>query len=183
MNKILIAALVAVGIMGCSDKADAAETYVQGGAGLTKYDFSGASKDQQGISYFGSVGYIFDNNLGVEGEYQYTDTADLASGAKVESTDYYTVYGVGRIPLDNQDKVNFLAKAGVGYSDTEVKIGGSNNSDTAWYPAFAAGVEWMLTENVGAVGLVDYKSYDYSTGGNDFKADPITYKVGLQYRF
>lgn len=180
MNKILIAALVAVGMTGV---VQAGETYVQGGAGITKYDFDGASEDQEGTSYFGAVGYIFDNNLGIEGEYQFTDTADLASGAEVDSTDYYTVYGVGRIPLDNQDKVNFLAKVGVGYSDTEVKIGGSSNSDTAFYPAFGAGVEWRITDSWGVVGLVDYKSYDYSTGGSDFKADPITYKVGVQYRF
>ena len=181
MKKVLIAALVAVGLVGT---AHAGDWYGQAGAGITKYDFDGASEDQEGTNYFGAIGYIFDNNLGLEGEYGYTDTADLASGAEVNSTDYYTLYGVGRIPLDNKDRVNFLAKVGVGYSDTELKIkGAGSDSDTSWYPAFGAGVEWMVTDSIGVLGIVDYKSYDYSTGGSDFKADPITYKVGLQYRF
>ena len=184
MTKVIIGLALVLGMVGCADKADAGEMYVQGGAGITKYDFEGASDDQEGTNYFGAVGYIFDNNLGIEGEYGYTDTADLATGAEVDSTSYYTVYGVGRLPLDNKDRVNLLMKAGFGYSETDLKFdNASNDDDTAWYPAFGAGVEWMVTDSVGVLGIVDYKVYDYSTGGNDFKADPITYKVGLQYRF
>lgn len=184
MKKLIIGLVLALGIVGCADKAEAGDWYVQGGAGMTKYDFDGASKDQEGTNYFGAVGYIFDNNLGVEGEYEYVDTADLASGVKVNETTYYTLWGVGRIPLDHKDKVNLLLKAGVGYSDTKFKVKNSKNpDDDAWYPAIGAGVEWRFADQWAATGIVDYKSYDFSTGGNDFSADPITYKVGLQYRF
>ena len=182
MKKFLLAAaLLTVGV-GCAEKADAGDVYVQGGLGMTKYDFSGATKDQQGTNYFGAVGYIFDNNLGIEGEYEYIDNADLASGLKVNNQQNINLYGVGRLPLDNEDKVNLIAKVGFGYGKTKLKGMGSD-SDRTWYPAFGAGVEWNITDSWGVVGLIDYKSYDYSTGGDDISADPISYKAGVQYKF
>jgi hypothetical protein len=176
--------IIALALMLSTSVVFAGDWYVGGGLGLTKYDFDGASKDQEGSTYFGNVGYVFDNNLGIEGEYSYTDTADLASGAKVDETNTYTLYGVGRLPLDHKDKVNLLVKGGVGYSDTTLKFDGAGKpSDNSWYPAVALGVEWMFTDSWGTMGTVDYKSYDFSTGGSDFKADPISYKVGLMYKF
>lgn len=175
MKKTVMALLSAFAL----SSAIAGETYVQGGVGMTKYDFSGATNDQEGTNYFGAVGYVFDNNLGVEGEYEYIDNADLASGVKVNKQENINLYGVGRLPLDNLDKVNLIVKAGFGYGKTEV----NGDSDRSWYPAFGGGVEWRVTDSVGIVGLVDYKSYDYSTGGNDLSADPISYKAAVQYRF
>ena len=178
MKKILMAAILAV----TSVAAYAGDIYVQGGAGMTKYDFSGATDDQEGTNYFGALGYIFDNNLGLEGEYEYVNNADLASGLKVNNQQSVTLYGVGRLPLDNEDRVNLVAKAGFGYTKTKTKgLGG--DSDRSWYPAFGAGVEWRITDSWGVLGMIDYKSYDYSTGGDDFSADPISYKAGVQYRF
>ena len=180
MKKVLIAAIAAMGIV--AGNAVAGDVYVQGGVGMTKYDFGGASKDQEGTNYFGALGYIFDNNLGIEGEYEYIDNADLSTDLKVSSQQNVNFYGVGRLPLDNEDKVNLIAKAGFGYGKTKLK-GAGTDSDRSWYPALGAGVEWMVTDNWGVVGLIDYKSYDYSTGGDDFSADPISYKAGVQYRF
>lgn len=177
MKKLLLAV---VGAFALSGAAFAGDVYVQGGLGLTKYDFGNATEDQQGTNYFGAVGYIFDNNLGVEGEYEYIDNADIASGVKVNNQQNINLYGVGRLPLDNEDKVNLIAKVGLGYGKTKISGG---DSDRSWYPAFGAGVEWNVTDSWGVVGLVDYKSYDYSTGGNDFSADPISYKAGVQYKF
>jgi hypothetical protein len=176
--------MIALALMLSTGIVMAGDWYVQGGAGITKYDFDNASRDQEGTNYFGAVGYVFDNNLGVEGEYEYVSNADLSSGTEVNETTNYTLYGVGRVPLDHKDKVNLILKAGVGYSETEMSIKGANNpSDNSWYPAFGGGVEWMITDSVGVLGLVDYKSYDFSTGGNDFSADPISYKLGVQYKF
>ena len=181
MKKVLGAALLAAIAVGCAEKVDA-DMYVQGGAGMTKYDFGGASSDQEGTNYFGALGYIFDNNLGIEGEYEYIDNADLSTDLKVNEQQNVNFYGVGRLPLDNEDKVNLIAKAGFGYGKTKLK-GMGTDSDRSWYPAFGAGVEWRVTDSWGVVGLIDYKSYDYSTGGDDFSADPISYKAGIQYRF
>lgn len=176
--------LIALTLMLSVSIAHAGDWYVQGGAGMTKYDFDGASEDQEGTNYFGALGYVYDNNLGVEFEYEYVDTADLASGVEVDETTYYTLWGVGRVPLDHKDRVNLLLKAGVGYSETDLAFkGAKDDDDSSWYPAFGAGVEWSVTDSWGVLGLVDYKSYDYSTGGSDFKADPITYKLGVQYKF
>jgi hypothetical protein len=162
----------------------AGDWYVQGGAGMTKYNYDGASDDQEATNYFGAVGYIFDNNLGVEGEYEYVDSADLAHGVKSDRTNTYTLYGVGRLPLDHKDRVHLLAKVGFGYADTDFKVsGGSNPSDTTWYPAIGAGVEWSITDSWGVVGLVDYKNYDFSTNGVKLSADPVSYKLGVQYKF
>jgi hypothetical protein len=174
MTKYLIAVLFAI-----STTAMAAETYVQGGMGLTKYDFGNATDDQQGTNYFAAMGYVFDNHLGVEGEYEYINDADLASGTKLDNQQNINVYGVGRLPLDNLDKVNLIAKVGFGHGSTKI----NGDTDYTWYPAFGGGVEWLVTDSWGVVGLVDYKSYDYSTGGNDVSADPISYKAAVQYRF
>ena len=184
MTKVIIGLALALVMAGCADKADAGDWYGQGGIGITKYDFDGASDDQEGTSYFGSVGYIYDNNLGVEFEYQYVDEADLSSNVKMDETSFYTLYGVGRVPLDHKDKVNLILKGGVGYADGTLKANGfRDKDDDSWYPAIGAGVEWLFTDSWAAVALVDYRVYDFSSGGNDFAADPITYKAGIQYRF
>ena len=183
MKKVLGAALLAAIAVGCAEKVDA-DMYVQGGLGMTKYDISQGSKDQEGTNYFGALGYIFDNNIGIEGEYEYIDNAEIASGVKINNQQNVNFYGVGRLPLDNEDKVNLIAKAGFGYGKTKVNADGiGSDSDRSWYPAFGAGVEWRVTDSWGVVGLIDYKSYDYSTGGTDSSADPISYKAGVQYRF
>jgi hypothetical protein len=184
MNKVLITLALMLGIVGCADKADANDWYVQGGAGMTKYNYNGTTKDQEATNYFGAVGYIFDNNLGVEGEYEYVGSADLTSGIKSDRTNNYTLYGVGRVPLDHKDTVYLVLKAGVGYADTDFKVsGGSNPSDNTWYPAIGAGVEWNITDSWGIITLVDYKQYDFSTNGVDLSADPVSYKIGAQYKF
>lgn len=174
--------LALVGVFALSSAVVAGDIYVQGGLGMTKYDFGGATKDQEGINYFGALGYKFENGLGVEGEYEYIDNADLATGVKVNNQQNINLYGVGRIPLDHQDKVNLVLKAGVGYGKTKID-GFDNDSDRTWYPAFGGGVEWNVTDSWAVVGLIDYKSYDFSTGGDDFSADPISYKAGVQYKF
>ena len=179
MKKVLIGLLLAAGVVTA---VHASDVYVQGGAGVTTYNFDGASKDQNGTNYFGALGYIFDNNLGIEGEYEYVNNADLSADLKVNNQQNVNFYGVGRLPLDNEDKVNLIAKAGFGYGKTKLSGEGSD-SDRSWYPAIGIGVEWMVTDSWGVVGLVDYKNYDYSSSGEKFSANPISYKAGVQYRF
>ena len=174
MKKAVIALLGAMAL-----NSAAADVYIQGGVGATRYDFSGATLDQTGTNWFGSVGYIFDNNLGLEGEYEYTTEADLADGVSSDSQNALNFYGVGRIPLDNADKVNLIAKAGAGY--TRQKINGE--SERTWYPALGLGVEWLMTDSLALVGLVDHKVYDFNDNNDSFSANPTTYKAGLQYRF
>lgn len=181
MKKVLIAAFAAMFIVGCTE-SEAGDVYVQGGVGVTDYNFNGASEDQTGTNYFGALGYIFDNNLGIEGEYEYVNNADLSDDLKVNNQQNINFYGVGRLPLDNKDKVNLVAKAGFGYGRTKLSGIGSD-SDRSWYPAIGLGIEWMITDSWGVVGLVDYKNYDYSISGSKFSADPISYKAGVQYRF
>lgn len=186
MKSVIIGLVLALGVVGCAEDAEAGDSniYIAGGAGVTNYNFDGSSDDSNGTNYFGLVGYDFGNNLAIEGEYAYVDTADIASNAEVNETSYYQINGVGRLPIDNKDKVNLLAKIGFGYADTKLKIDNSSNpDDTTWYPVFGLGAEWMVTDSVGVMGLVDYKIYDFSTGGNDFSVDPVTYRAGLVYKF
>ena len=187
MTKVIIGLALVLGMVGCADKADAGDSspfYVTGGAGITNYNFDGSSDNSNGTNYFGLVGYDFGNNLAIEGEFAYVSSADIAFDAKVDETTYYQINGVGRIPIDNKDKVNLLAKVGFGYADTKLKFKGSNNpSDTTWYPVFGLGAEWMITDSWGAMTIVDYKIYDFDSRGSDFSVDPVTYRVGAVYKF
>ena len=176
MRKSLIALVSALAL---SSAAVAGDVYVNGGVGKTVYNFNDATDNQSGTAWFGGVGYIFDNNLGVEGVFDYTGEADLTDGVKSDNEYALKGYGVGRIPLDNEDKVNLVAKAGLGYNKQKIE----GESDRNWYPALALGVEWYMTPKVAVVGMIDHDIYNFDDDGDKLSANPTTYKVGLQYKF
>lgn len=190
MKTKLTIALMGVFITTNAYAWEAGKIYAKATAGNYSVDeatiIAGTIIDDNTIGVAGSVGYSFNEYVGVEGGFIYPTEIDenteiCLSGSgrgggctSIKTTvniSTLTFAGIGRLPVS--DNIGILGKLGYYRSSTEVNTPSLNVSEdeTDSGAFFGAGVDFIVTESIAV--MIEYDHYD---------KDNFT-QIGLRYSF
>jgi len=176
---IAVAALVAfTPIIAVADNGFLVAASI-GSAELSE-DFDGFDVDADSTAFRITVGWRFNDYLGIEGGYQnfgrFDQTFDVAGTPTNVSlkADGFTIGGIGNLPLGN--RLSLFARAGAFFWDGDAEINGvtaATPEDTNFY--LGAGVRLSLTDRLSAT--VDGSQYDLDGTSSSVLS------VGLDFQF
>jgi hypothetical protein len=140
-----VAALLAI----AAPVAANAETTWYGNIG-----YAGVSADDVNLGAIqGRIGAQFNPYIGVEGEVAFGVKEDTVAGVDVKLDNEYGIYGVAKLPVNEQ----FDVFARVGYARAEADIGGTSGSDDG--VAYGVGAQYTFDGKNGV--RADYTKYDF----------------------
>ncbi|GHC30804.1 outer membrane protein W [Kushneria pakistanensis] len=188
LNK-LFAASVLVGTSVFA--AQSAMAYGQGDVfvrgGVVKSETTGTGNYKDDTNWFGAVGVMPTDNLGIEVNTTQKSTFDgSGTSGKFESrpvslmAQYY--------PLGGTDsKVQPYVGGGATYmtfTNSSAEDGTKSLKSRQWAPSAQLGVDLQVTDNWGVSGFAQYTdiSAEYNEGGKQ-KLDPLAVGAGVSFRF
>lgn len=149
MKSLVLAASAAAVLAIAAPAVASAETTWYGNVG-----YAGVSADSVNLGAIqGRVGAQINPYVGIEGEVAFGVKDDDVSGVKVKLNNEYGIYGVAKLPVNDQ----FDVFARVGYARADAKVAGTSGSDDG--VAYGVGAEYSFDGKNGV--RADYTKYDF----------------------
>ncbi|MCO4786227.1 porin family protein [Marinomonas atlantica] len=159
--------------------------YVGGNYGYLKVDGDDDFDDNNDV-WQGIIGYRFNQYMALEGAY--TDFGSYGSGIASAETDGYSAAVKGILPLT--DSIEFFAKAGQVWYETDYSVAGFNGSSDDEALFLGAGFNFKLSDQL--LLNAQYAWYDANLNADeaasniqdtDFDTNFNQASVGVEYRF